>query len=88
MTYEEAFEGIGVAIDIYREYQRDFVELHEWEAEKATEALERNIPKEVVKTEFGYKCPVCGAFWATYRGDFIDTNYCPNCGKAVLWGEK
>lgn len=42
------------------------------------EALEKQIPKKVIKTEkFSQACPVCG----------ISTNwhYCPNCGQKLSY---
>ena len=51
--------------------------------EIAIEALEKQIPKKVVKND---KCPICGANVETDCGDdMLDyrLNYCDNCGQKL-----
>lgn len=85
MTKEEAKRLIKW---YYDEEKKEIDTLNEEipEFEIAIECIERQIPKKVIPNEFGgYYCPGCKAFWGTKYGNFIDTNYCPNCGQAVDW---
>lgn len=56
--------------------------------EMVKDALEKQTPKKLVDYEdnsnelIGYSCPRCNAFYSLY-GQFIDSNYCPNCGQRV-----
>ena len=48
------------------------------------ELLEKDMPKPLVEREFkdgttSTKCPRCGRFIS----DFIDWNYCPDCGQHI-----
>ena len=57
--------------------------------EKSIEALEKQIPKKVVKVDiWTYKCPNRGANVETDCGDdMLDyrLNYCDNCGQKLDW---
>ena len=59
--------------------------------EKAIEALEKQIPKKVVKVDiWTYKCPICGANVETDCGDYMldyRLNYCDNCGQKLDWSD-
>ena len=67
-------------------------EVYEYKmAQIAIEALEKQIPKKVVKIDkWIYKCPNCGANVETDCGDdMLDyrLNYCDNCGQKIDWSE-
>lgn len=57
----------------------------------AIQALEKQIPKKVVKDgEWSYKCPCCGGCAKTETGDsFIDyrLDYCDGCGQKLDWSD-
>lgn len=57
----------------------------------AIQALEKQIPKKVVKDgEQSYKCPCCGGCAKTETGDsFIDyrLDYCDGCGQKLDWSD-
>ena len=57
----------------------------------AIQALEKQIPKKVVKDgERRYKCPCCGGCAKTETGDsFIDyrLDYCDGCGQKLDWSD-
>ena len=58
----------------------------------AIEALEKQIPKELIAEGDGYAdgemvydsfyCPSCDYHMEDYEVE----NYCPNCGQAIDWG--
>ena len=60
--------------------------------EMAIKALEKQIPKKVVKNgKRSYKCPCCGESAKTETGDsFIDyrLDYCDGCGQKLDWGDE
>ena len=78
MTTEEAIKNIEVAKaecewNAPLEYQEAF--------EAAIDALEKQIPKETVKSEspyFRYACPSCGNYP-------LSGHYCGECGQAVVY---
>lgn len=57
----------------------------------AIQALEKQIPKKVVKDgERSCKCPCCGGCAKTETGDsFIDyrLDYCDGCGQKLDWSD-
>lgn len=61
-------------------------------AELAINALEKQIPKKVVKDgKWSYKCPCCGECAETDCGDaFYDyqLDYCNGCGQKLDWSEE
>ena len=69
-------------------YPIGLCEVYEYKiAQIAIEALEKQIPKKVVKIDkWFYKCPICGANVETDCGDdMLDyrLNYCDNCGQKL-----
>lgn len=60
--------------------------------EIAIQALEKQIPKKVVKDgKLSYKCPCCGESAKTETGDsFIDyrLDYCDGCGQKLDWSDE
>lgn len=60
--------------------------------EMAIQALEKQIPKKVVKDgKRSYKCPCCGESAKTETGDsFIDyrLEYCDGCGQKLDWSDE
>ena len=60
--------------------------------EIAIQALEKQIPKKVVKDgKLSYKCPCCGESATTETGDsFIDylLDYCDGCGQKLDWSDE
>lgn len=58
----------------------------------AIQALEKQIPKKVVKDgKLSYKCPCCGESAKTETGDsFIDyrLDYCDGCGQKLDWSDE
>lgn len=58
----------------------------------AIQALEKQIPKKVVKDgKRSYKCPCCGESAKTETGDsFIDyrLDYCDGCGQKLDWSDE
>lgn len=60
--------------------------------EMAIQALEKQIPKKVVKDgKRSYKCPCCGESAKTETGDsFIDyrLDYCDGCGQKLDWSDE
>lgn len=58
----------------------------------AVHALEKQIPKKVVKGgKQSYKCPCCGECAKTQTGDsFIDyrLDYCDGCGQKLDWSDE
>ena len=60
--------------------------------EMAIQALEKQIPKKVVKDrKRSYKCPCCGESAKTETGDsFIDyrLDYCDSCGQKLDWSDE
>lgn len=87
MTYEEAKERIeknikrNTCIPKDRDWWNNVLDM-------TLETLDKQIPKKLVDYEdnsnelIGYSCPRCNAFYSLY-GQFIDSNYCPNCGQRV-----
>lgn len=59
--------------------------------EMIVQALEKQIPKKVVKDgKRSYKCPCCGESAKTETGDsFIDyrLDYCDGCGQKLDWSD-
>ena len=58
----------------------------------AIEALEKQIPKKLIKYDIDYsgnplfRCPVCGDSWNSNEfGDGIE--YCWTCGQALDWSD-
>lgn len=60
--------------------------------EMAIQALEKQIPKKVVKDgKQSYKCPCCCGCAKTDTGDsFIDyrLDYCDGCGQKLDWSDE
>ena len=58
----------------------------------AIKALEKQIPKKVVKDgKWSYKCPCCGECAETDCGDaFYDyrLDYCNGCGQKLDWSDE
>ena len=58
----------------------------------AIQALEKQIPKKVVKDgKWSYKCPCCGECAETDCGDaFYDyrLDYCNGCGQKLDWSDE
>lgn len=58
----------------------------------AINALEKQIPKKVVKDgKWSYKCPCCGECAETDCGDdFYDyrLDYCNGCGQKLDWSDE
>lgn len=51
--------------------------------------VSRDKAEAVVPTSYGgYECPNCKALFARRFSNFIDTNFCPNCGQRLSWEEK
>ena len=48
----------------------------------AISALEKQIPKKVVKAEYDYNCPICGYEY------LVNEKYCANCGQRLNWDDK
>ena len=65
------------------ERKHDFIVLM-GAADKAIEALEKQIPKEPVIREELYHCPRCSGGGSTIYGD----QYCCECGQALDWSEE
>lgn len=88
MTENEAVEAmqfdLKIGGEIYSQVLRDAVDV-------AIQALEKQIPKKVVKDgERSYKCPCCGGCAKTETGDsFIDyrLDYCDGCGQKLDWSD-
>lgn len=60
----------------------------------AIEALEKQIPKKVVENRWIYTRCDCGHEFSIHHGDGYysipykqKTNYCPDCGQKLDWGE-
>ena len=47
----------------------------------AISALEKQVPKKVVKAEYDYNCPICGYEY------LVNEKYCANCGQKLSWLE-
>jgi len=45
----------------------------------AISALEKQVPKKVVKAEYDYNCPICGYEY------LVDEKFCANCGQKLSW---
>ena len=57
----------------------------------AINALEKQIPKKVVKEKYIYICPICGSNVETDCGDYMldyRLNYCDNCGQKLDWSDE
>ena len=64
-----------------------------WARDIAVEAMEKQIPKELVAEGNGYAdgsmvydsfyCPSCDY----HMEDYEVKNFCPNCGQAIYWTE-
>lgn len=58
---------------------------------EAMKAIEKQIPSELKGFEtrdgkfIGYTCPRCEAFYSNW-GQFLSSDYCPNCGQRVVRG--
>ena len=69
------------------------VDIDPWAMELAVDALEKQIPKELIAEGDGYAdgemvydsfyCPSCDY----HMEDYEVKNYCPNCGQAIDLGE-
>lgn len=66
--------------------------------DKIVQALERQVPKKVVKTKniyghngYDYRCPICGGDAETVTGDsYLDyrLNFCDDCGQKLDWSDE
>jgi hypothetical protein len=87
MTEKEAIEWQNAFRTTYNGFPKDVDEA----IDIAIAALEKQIPKKVVKNGYKYTCPTCGANAKTDTGDsFIDFGFefCDNCGQHIDWGEE
>ena len=61
-----------------------------WEIEEAIKALEKELPKTVVKDEYHHNCcPNCG--WIVSYDEGWGEKYvphCENCGQAIDWSKE
>ena len=68
------------------------VDIDPWAMELAVDALEKQMPKELIAEGDGYAdgemvydsfyCPSCDY----HMEDYEVKKYCPNCGQAIDWG--
>ena len=80
MTAKEAIKTIQVAIgEVECEYPLDYSVAFE----AAIEALEKQIPKKVIKLA----CPSCNRFFLFRHGEKRKGDYCDNCGQALDWSD-
>lgn len=78
MTYEEAMIHFKEQLEIFGGEHHEAMKV-------AIEALEKQIPKPVIRHHGNYDCPVCNkpAMAITAR----KKKYCDFCGQALDWGE-
>ena len=67
------------------------LDVDQWACEIAVEAMEKQIPRELIAEGDGYAdgemvydsfyCPSCDY----HMEDYEVKNYCPNCGQAIYW---
>ena len=80
MTAEEAIKTIQVAIaDVEWNYPLDYSIAFK----TAIEALEKQIPKKVTKSD----CPSCNRIFLFRHGEKRKGDYCDNCGQALDWSD-
>lgn len=68
---------------------RTAVDVDEWAAEIAVDAMEKQIPMKMPGTYTNYKCAVCGRRIRSGKGSssFGRDNFCQRCGQAIDWTE-
>ena len=69
------------------------LDVDQWAQEIAVDAMEKQIPKELIAEGDGYAdgsmvydsfyCPSCDY----HMEDYEVKNFCPNCGQAIDWTE-
>lgn len=88
MTPEEAIKTIELAkAEVEWEYPMDYAVAFE----KAKEALEKQIPKDVLEEAVAWfdLCPECHkAISRRYEDGIHYIDYCPFCGQALEWGDE
>ena len=90
MTESEAIKMLEIQKPAYgcKEYKKPLMYAYEM----AIKALEKQIPKKVVKDgKWSYKCPCCGECAETDCGDaFYDyrLDYCNGCGQKLDWSDE
>ena len=93
MKESEAIKEIETSIELAKMCTQNFERTKEIEAyAMAIKALEKQIPKKVVKDgKWSYKCPCCGECAETDCGDaFYDyrLDYCNGCGQKLDWNDE
>lgn len=92
MTESEAIEWIKELKDSEEILEFYYVESFIKALDVAIQALEKQIPKKVVKDgKWSYKCPCCGECAETDCGDdFYDyrLDYCNGCGQKLDWSDE
>lgn len=79
MTNKEAVETLKIAIaEVEWNYTMDY----DIAFEKALEALEKQVPKKIIETDWIY-CPNCEISLDPVQRE----KYCVICGQALDWGE-
>lgn len=88
MTENEAIEFMKL---FRKEWDKNSKTRNAEALDVAIQALEKQIPKKVVKDgKWSYKCPCCGESAKTETGDsFIDCrlDYCDGCGQRLDFKE-
>lgn len=92
MTESEAKEEFKGRLELIEKCYRGEVEDYKQALELGVKALEKQIPKKVVKDgKWSYKCPCCGECAETDCGDaFYDyrLDYCNGCGQKLDWSDE
>lgn len=74
----------GISHDIFSEPVTTYAKL-------SVEALEKQIPKKVIREPYFYgvtcRCPSCGLYVSNIRYK-SNTTFCSDCGQALDWGER
>ena len=82
MTAREAFEMIKACeLNIVEPVHNEVLNI-------VVDALEKQMPKELLCIGIEKCCPVCKEGICLIGDDGCYGNYCANCGQALVWGDE
>ena len=78
---------IQEALDYLNQYRNAGNHIHREAMDMAIEALEKQIPKKLIITDFFDSgcCPNCERCISWIKDEYFDFDNCPFCGQAISW---